>query len=246
MSDPQHKTMADSMATANRYQDYQWGLVAPHLGSRVLEVGVGYGGYTRRMLESGREVLGADIDDDHLDELRRSTQSVRLHCVKLDLNAPAEAVQSCREFGPDCIVCMNVLEHLRDDQGVLEFFRSVALPGATLILLVPALGWLFNALDADAGHLRRYGMGAVRGLLERSGWEPRRLRYINLPGIAGWIVAGLAARRQRGSETSAINAPITNQLVQLYDRLGVGVSRLLDPVCGRFAGLSLLAVARKP
>src|ERR1022692_1846467 len=53
-------TMSSAMASLGRYHEYLWSFVQPWLGQRVLEVGVGFGQYTRRMLAEKRRVLGCD------------------------------------------------------------------------------------------------------------------------------------------------------------------------------------------
>ena len=48
------------MASVTRYHEYLWALVAPWLGQRVMEIGVGYGQYTRKMLAESRSVLACE------------------------------------------------------------------------------------------------------------------------------------------------------------------------------------------
>jgi hypothetical protein len=62
-------TMSSAMASVARYHEYLLSFVQPCLGQRALEVGVGFGQYTRRMLAERRCVLGCDLVAGHLDEL---------------------------------------------------------------------------------------------------------------------------------------------------------------------------------
>ena len=95
-SDPRHGaelplTMSSAMSTITRYHEYLWSKVQPSLGSRVMEIGVGFGQYTRRMLADGRRVLGCDLDEGHLRELRDSDGTALLETLRLDLDEPGPA-----------------------------------------------------------------------------------------------------------------------------------------------------------
>src|SRR5207344_1128705 len=85
----------------------------------------------------------------------------------------------------DTIVCMNVLEHLPDDDFVLHRFRDHLPPGGRLILLVPAHSWLLGSIDVAIGHYRRYELGPACALLQRCGFEIERAQYLNPTGIVG-------------------------------------------------------------
>ena len=230
------------MATITRYHGYLWSHVQPRLGARVMEVGVGFGHYTRRMLSDGRRVLGCDLDSGHLDELRRSAGSPLLETLRLDLEEPGPARAAAAAFSPDTVVLLNVLEHIRAHEAALAFLRGVSAPGASIVLIVPAMQALFNGLDREAGHQRRYSRASLAAAMDSAGWAVERTRYINLPGMPGWLAAGWLGRaRGAGSQ---LDAPSTNALLRVYDRFFVGAARLSDPLCSAVAGLSVLGVGR--
>ena len=235
--------MSRAMSTITRYHEYLWSRVRPSLGGRVMEIGVGFGQYTRRMLAEDRRVLGCDLDEGHLRELRDSTPSPLLETQRLDLEEPGAARAAAAAFAPDSVVLLNVLEHVGEQGRALGFLREVAAPGGRIVVIVPAFGALSNGLDREAGHHRRYSRASLSRALEGAGWEVESSRYINLPGIPGWVLAGWLSRASRSA--TDLNAPSTNWLLRLYDRFFVGLSRLTDPVAARLAGLSVLAVARK-
>lgn len=236
-------TMSSAMSSITRYHEYLWSYVQPWLGKRVMEVGVGYGQYSRRMLAQRRSVLGCDIDAGHLKALSDSAPSQLLETLHLDLEAPEPAREAARAFAPDTVVLLNVLEHVHGHEQALAFLCEVAAPKGRIVLIVPALGFLRNGLDREAGHHRRYSRASLSQALEGSGWAVIAARYINMPGIPGWLAAGWLSRAS-GASTD-LNAPSTNWLLRFYDRFFVGLSRLTDPVASRIAGLSVLAVAEK-
>src|SRR5579871_4367514 len=139
-------TMSTAMAGLSRYHGYLWAQVAPWLGGRVLEIGVGFGQYTRRMLDEGRHVLACDVEAAHLESLRASTPSASLQTGRLDLEQPEESRALCAGFAPDTVVMLNVLEHIGSHEQALAFLREIAAPSARIVLVVPALSWLYNGL----------------------------------------------------------------------------------------------------
>jgi len=246
--DPTHATalpptMSSAMASVTRYHEYLWSFVQPWLGRRVMEIGVGFGQYTRRMLEERRNVLGCDLDARHLEELRASTPSQLLGTLRLDLEKPEASRVASAAFAPDTVVLLNVLEHIGAHVEALSFLREIAAPGARIVLIVPALAALHNGLDREAGHHRRYSRSSLELVLGSTGWSLVKTRYINLPGVPGWMAAGWLSRASRSG--TELNASSTNWLLRFYDRFFVGLSRITDPLAGRVAGLSVLAVARK-
>ena len=91
------------MASITRYHGYLWSHVQPRLGVRVMEIGVGFGQYTRRMLAEGRRVMGCDLDEGHLGDLRRAVASPLLETQVLDLEDPGPARAAAAAFSPDTV-----------------------------------------------------------------------------------------------------------------------------------------------
>lgn len=239
-SDPQAPTMSDAMKDINGYHEYLWGKVEPLLGRRILEIGVGYGQYTRKMIADGRHVLGCDLDENHIDDLRKSISSDLLELLRLDLNSPAECSDRCLKFCPDTIVLLNVLEHIEKDVDALRFLRSISPDGARLILVSPAISCIYNKLDAEAGHYRRYTREIAVDKLKSAGWSMVQNYYFNAIGVLGWMIAGLVNRVSRPDNN--LNSPSTNWLLRFYDRNLINISKFTDPLIKNFAGLSLLTI----
>jgi SAM-dependent methyltransferase len=89
----------------------------------------------------------------------------------------------------DAAVCINVLEHIRDDEGTLRTIHALLRPGGTLLLLVPAGPWLYGSLDRAFGHERRYRRAELARLLERTGFRHDGVPSFNMLGIPGWFAA---------------------------------------------------------
>lgn len=231
--------MSPAMGEMRHYQRYLFSKIRPWLGTRILEIGVGHGTYTEWFLERG-DVLAADIDAACLEEIRRRFgEHPRLRTTEIDLNDPA-AIEACREFRADTIVCINVLEHIERDEQALTALRDVVVPGGRLVLIVPAHPALFGRMDQEAGHFRRYTRGSLRRSMAACGWRVERVRYLNVVGGMGWWFHN-RVRREAGLADASVNTQM-----RAADRWLPVLARLTDPWCGRWAGLSVLAVGSRP
>ncbi len=96
----------------------------------------------------------------------------------------------------DAIVLVNVLEHIEHDEVFLEKAYNLLLPGGALLLLVPALPWLYGTLDKAFGHYRRYTKRSLNLKLKQQGFRKVCTRYLNLPGVAAWYLTGSILKRE--------------------------------------------------
>jgi glycosyltransferase involved in cell wall biosynthesis len=204
------------------------------VGQRVLEVGAGFGNMTRHLLP--RElVVASDLDPVALEHLRgvfREDASVRVASYRFPL-APQE-LEEVRGLRFDTIVCLNVLEHIEEDEATLAHLFAALAPGGRLILIVPALARLYGSLDEHLNHFRRYEKAELEKKIRDAGFLLEECRFLNRPGIVGWYVNGRILRRR------------------VLPRGQLAAFKLLMPMLRReeknppSIGMSLLAIARKP
>jgi len=139
-------------------------------GCPVLEVGCGTGSNLALLAEVG-PARGVELNPGGLAWARRAGHTVD--------EAAAEALPfGDGEFG--LLACLDVLEHVSDDQAALAEMRRVTAPAGTLLLTVPAYPRLFSEHDEAAGHRRRYGRAQLLELAGRAGWEPALMTNFNL------------------------------------------------------------------
>jgi SAM-dependent methyltransferase len=65
----------------------------------------------------------------------------------------------------------DVLEHIENDQEFLDQIHRQLKPGGLIYLTVPSFNFLWSDADSHAGHYRRYTLGALDQLLEKSGFS---------------------------------------------------------------------------
>lgn len=85
------------------------------------------------------------------------------------LQADARNLPFKNEF--DLIGAFDVLEHIEEDELVVENMRQSLKLGGGLILTVPQHPWLWSKVDEAACHKRRYKRKQLSSILRRKGFE---------------------------------------------------------------------------
>jgi len=171
----------DALERAKNYRATLIREFTPWLRGRVLEVGAGIGQMTAAIAElPGIEKLLA------IEPEKKFCQTFRTLHPKLNV------LEGCLETAPvendwDAIICINVLEHIREDTAELARFHQKLAPRRGYVcLFVPARQEIFAPIDKDFGHFRRYSQAALRPLLEQAGFRIVRLHYFNFIGYFAW------------------------------------------------------------
>lgn len=205
----------------------------------VLEVGAGVGQNLPTLAQFGA-VDAAEIDELGVRQIREQGFSGHLYTERI----PFELQH------PYNIICaLDVIEHLEDDRGAVQWIADGLVPGGHFIASVPAHQWLFGEHDTALGHFRRYNRKAFLALLPPE-LEPIRAGYFNttlFPAVAA--IRGLALLRRRRSrdvsaarkQSSTLPAPADWMLGRL---LGVEARVFARRPIAPF-GLSFFVLARK-
>jgi len=167
--------------------------------ARVLDAGCGTGGLLRR--------LGAAHPPWHLTGIDVSP----LACALARERTPATIVEgsvAALPFGPaqfDAVVSCDVLCQVEDPALVVRELHRCLRPGGTVVLTMPAYGWLFSYHDQAVQSRRRSTCGEVNTWLRPS------LRLggarIGIPcSSRSWSCAGRCCRRR--ATRAATCAPI--------------------------------------
>ncbi|MEO8430183.1 MAG: glycosyltransferase [Acidobacteriota bacterium] len=233
-----HVTLA-RMARLEPYNRWLVERFRGKLGSRILEIGAGFGNLTRYLAEptatGPRElVVASDLDPVAVEYLKgtfREDRAVRVASYSFPLDPAAR--EEIRNLRIDTIVCCNVLEHIERDESTLADMHQLLQPGGTLALLVPAMQKIYGTLDEHLGHFRRYEKLELEQKLARAGFALDDCRFMNRPGVFGWWLNGRVLRRR------------------VLPRAQLSAFRILLPLLKREEtsppafGMSLLAIARK-
>lgn len=200
-------------------------------GKTVLEIGCGNGVITKYLADYAQMVYGNDI----------STEALRLFEQRFESNQAVKSFRGDLLSSPafphkvDCVVMINVLEHIRDDRGAIVNLGNYVTPDGRLILFVPAFETLYSDLDRLFLHQRRYNKRTLARLLEKEGFQIEQLRYVNFIGFWGWLINHKIFGKKK----------FDAKQVEFFDRFIVPLEKRLArwplPL-----GQSLLCVARFP
>jgi SAM-dependent methyltransferase len=221
------------MERAKNYFAWQARLAKEELGRRVVEVGCGAGNFTRHMLD--RElVVGIDTVEECAEHAQASFKNQpNLQFRWLDVQDPAFC--ELKALRPDSVVCLNVLEHVRDHRLALEHMREVLPVGGRAIFLLPAFESLYGPIDRNLGHFRRYSKGPWRSLAEAVGFRVKLARYFNSIGFFAWWANAKLFRKEAQSESQ----------IELFDRVIVPVLSRLERWIEPPVGQSIYTVLEK-
>lgn len=221
------------MQLARHYFDWQSDLVCAVVGRRPVEIGCGLGNFTAHLL--GRDlVIATDVEPACTERLaQRFAGAPNLVVQTLDVLSPEFA--SLKQYEPDSVVCLNVLEHVEDDALALQHMYQVLSDGGVVVLLVPAFESLYGPIDRLLGHFRRYSKSSLRQLAGKSGFKVNSLRFMNCAGFFGWWFNAHVRKSTMQSEDQ----------IRFFDRYVVPVMRRIEAVAPPPFGQSLFAVLTK-
>jgi SAM-dependent methyltransferase len=202
---------------------------------RILDYGSGTGGNTSAYGSFGH-VVG--IEPDSAAVRLAHQRGGALYCRTSGTALPF------RNGSFDVVMASDVLEHIDHDGKAVSEISRVVRPGGSVILSVPAHGWLFSQHDTALHHFRRYSKRGVRELLERNRLLVRRLSYWNtalFPVVC--IQRLLAKRRPTGRPRSDTVLP-----PRLLNEALAGLLAVESALASHIAlpwGVSLVAVAER-
>lgn len=221
----------ETISRANRFNKWMFEKIEPYIGKKILEVGAGTGNITQFLLDKG-EVTCLDISAKCIGALKeRFSNSERISVFLSDISN-LDNFWGGRIF--DTVVCLNVLEHIKDDEEALSNMVSLLKKKGRLILLLPAYRWLYGSLDKNSGHYRRYESIGIYRKFKKLDLVLEKEMYFNLLGILGWFLNGKIIKRKILPSTQ----------MKFYD-LSVPFFRLIENFLQAKIGLSLISIARK-
>ncbi len=221
-------------AHAHNWKRYFAGRLRPLLRGDVLEVGAGLGETTAALLDNRPTAwLCLEPDAALADRLRARVAGLS-NAARTEVATGALAdLPPDRRF--DCILYIDVLEHIADDRTELNGAAERLRPDGRLIVLAPAHNRLYTPFDRAIGHFRRYNRPMLRALAP-SGLTLERLEYLDAVGLLCSVANRLVLGRERPSLANIL----------FWDRVLVPLSRLVDPLTGYRVGRSLVGVWRRP
>lgn len=159
---------------------------------RVLDLGCGNGYISAELARRGHEVVGVDVSEDGIRVAREAYEGrlpgLRFHvCSVYDDGALAALVPG----GVDCVLSLEVVEHLYLPRALFTAARRVLRPGGTLVVSTPYHGYLKNlaislaggwdrhwSVSWDGGHVKFFSPATLRQLAEEAGFAEFTFRGV--------------------------------------------------------------------
>src|SRR5690606_2918579 len=96
----------------------------------------------------------------------------------------------------DTVICLNVIEHIDDDEQALRNIRSVLAPDGRALILVPQGPGNFGTLDEVLGHHRRSTTAGLAAVAQRAGFDVEDILTFNRLGSVAWFLNGRILKRR--------------------------------------------------
>jgi SAM-dependent methyltransferase len=227
----------------------RWLWVRRHLrpgARRTFDAGCGNGGFSIYAAHVGNEVVAASFSAEEQGAARRRAAQLGLEQAidfrVIDLRELTAHTAGLGDF--DQIICLETIEHLLDDEGLVRTLVGMLRPGGRLLLSTPFDGHrpLFSEDPSpspveDGLHVRfGYSTARLRELAEGAGLEVEQEGFVS--GVVSQKVTNLMRRLSRFGVPVAWLCVLPLRTLVLVDR---PLSRLL-----RYPYLSVTLCGVKP
>lgn len=230
--EPYGRAFLNNLTGTPQYLNWMARVLRPNLGDTVLELGAGIGNIAGHLMGRRLRYVAAEKDPLYLHALRnRFLRTPNVEVLALNPESPCDFEKTGGPF--DTVLCVNVLEYVRDPSSVVRSASAVLKPGGSMVVLAPQSRALYGTLDKALGHTRRFSAADLRGLLEEHGFAVKDISQLNKIGAIGWIFYGKLLRMNR----------INKVMLKIFDKT-VWIWRHMDKVLP-WPALSLVAVGTK-
>jgi len=218
------------------YNKWMMGNFRKYFGKAILEIGSGIGALSVLLPHSSIVIL-TDIVDEYLEVLKQKfTDPV----IKLDIEK--ESPEDLHEM-VDTIFSSNVFEHIKNDKDAFLNSFEILESGGKLLLFVPACPSIYNKLDEEMGHYRRYTKKELLQKAVDAGFKVVDIYYANLIGYFLWWGRGTVLSRL--IKTPSGISKTDGKLGNLFDSFIVPLLNIEKYIRPPF-GQSLVLIAEKP
>ena len=221
-------------------------VVPPGQAHKIVEVGCGTGANIAALVDD-YECVGIDPSEAAIEHARKRFPQVSY----LEGAAPADLGEGRGRV--DAYLVMDVLEHTKDDRGLVTELVESLDPGGYFLITVPADMRLWTEHDVTHGHFRRYDRDSLRALWYDLPVSEHLVSYFNsrlYPAVR--LMRAVSKKRGRamgreGSDLKVPSKPVNALLRSMFageaKRLVRSVGR--PPKRGYRRGVSMIALLRR-
>jgi 2-polyprenyl-3-methyl-5-hydroxy-6-metoxy-1,4-benzoquinol methylase len=214
------------------YNNWVYSNYKKYLGQRILDIGSGFGTFVEYYKDKEIVLCVEPSTDACGFLLDRFAGMDNIVLLSTDVNDDV-VIERAKELSIDTIVCLNVLEHIKDDKLVISNMNNVLKTGGKLILYVPAMKMIYGTLDVALYHHRRYDKSELEKMLKEAGFEILSSRYMNFLGVLSWFIYSRVLKRSIPAEGRIL----------FYDKYLVPIVSFIEKIIRPPFGQSLLIIA---
>ena len=182
------------LSRADKFNSWMADTIRPYVGQNVLEIGSGIGNLTKELVPRKKYCV-SDINPLYLEILKNFNHNKPYLTVSyLDIEDVSEFKKSEKMF--DTIICLNVIEHLDDDRGVLNNIADLLESNGRAVILVPRGKFLYGSLDKILGHKRRYSKKMLKELTNQSDLKLDEIIQFNSVSTIPWLLNGRLLKKR--------------------------------------------------
>lgn len=147
----------------------------------------------------------------------------------------------------DCLVMMDVLEHIEQDKDFLKIALEKVKENGTILITVPAWQFLFSIHDKRAQHFRRYNRKQLLTLLDFPNLNVEVCHYFYTSLFIARVIFLLKKNSFKGNEDSWNYGKnhILTKIIKNILNLDFKINKFLDKIGIHPPGLSLVALCKK-
>jgi 2-polyprenyl-3-methyl-5-hydroxy-6-metoxy-1,4-benzoquinol methylase len=236
-SDPTGFETLESFSRIPSFNHWLYDKIKGYATGQILEIGSGIGNISVFLLRDQPAVSLSDLRPEYTHLLNKNFKGEQhmQGVYELDLALPDfmhRYPDLLEKF--DTVIALNVIEHIGDDELAIRNATSLLRKNGKLVILVPAGQWLYNSLDRELGHCKRYSKKSLNNLLKSAGLEISDSKYFNAAAILGWWFSGNILHEKI---ISPVKLKVYNLMVPFF--------RILDWFISGFIGISVISIGSK-
>lgn len=224
----------DVLSSANKFNNWMYQTISPFCTGNILEIGSGIGNISQYFIKDNQSIFLSDLRLNYKNFIKNKfgLNNERVLSINIaDGNFNNKYIELLNRF--DSVFCLNVLEHIKDDNLAIENMLKMLKSDGRLTVLVPVNQMLYNGIDSALKHYRRYSKGTLEELMLKHG-NITNIFYFNALGIFAWFIGGKLFKKKT----------IPHSEMKLYNLI-VPLCKFVDMITFKKVGLSIVVVIKK-
>lgn len=214
------------MTYAKNYNDFLINLIKINTKKeeKILDFGAGLGYYSKKLSDEGFDISCLEPD---------ASQSNKIEELGL---LTFKFLSQIENESLDFIYSLNVLEHIKDDLGILNELKKKLKKNGKILIYVPAFNILYSSMDKKVGHFRRYTSSSLNTLALNSELNVIKIKYVDFLGFFVSLLYKIIGDK---------NGNISKGSVLFFDKYIFPPSKILDKIFNKIMGKNVYIILSK-